>query len=198
MRALLFQYSSSEDVFIVEGSSTVFHPLHMTSVEWQGVIMLLWLFFKSQLTYAKQYEYTLAVSKYKMVKHRPFTPKAVVKENNVKAVDTLVKQKGQAVKKDTVAPPAKGILRKDKTQKVVFVPEDIKLCISNLAKQYGINTSIPACAADCRYPHYDQYSSTASKDSVLTRVHQLGDKLGLTDSQTQQCAKKIKSDRNLK
>jgi hypothetical protein len=198
MRALLFQYSSSEDVFTVEGSSTVFHPLHMTSLEWQGVIMLLWLSFKSQLTYAKQYEYTLAVSKYKMVKHRPFTPKVAVKEINVKAVDTPVKQKGQAAKKDAVAPPAKGILRKDKTQKVVFVPEDIKLCISNLAKQYSINTLIPACAADCRYMHYDQYSSTASKDSVLTKVQQLGDKLGLTDSQTQQFAKKIKSDRNLK
>jgi hypothetical protein len=198
MRALLFQYSSSEDAFTVEGSSTVFQPLHMTSLEWQSVITFLWLSFKSQLTYAKQYEYTLVVAKYKMVKHRPFTPKAVVKDVNVKAVNAPVKQKGQTVKKDTVAPPAKGILRKDKSPKVVFVPDDIKLCISNLAKQYSINTLIPECTADCRYMHYDQYSSTASKDSVLTKVQQLGDKLGLTDSQTQQFARKMKSDRNLK
>jgi len=197
MRALLFQYSSSEDVFMVEGSPTVFDPSHISSVDWQEVIQFLWLSFKSQLTYAKQYEYTLAMSKYKMVKHRPFTPKAVIKEAVVKAV-TSVKPKAQAQKKDTVTLPAKTIRRADKSPKVTFVPDDIRLCISDLAKYYKINTSIPACATDCKYLHYDQYSSTASKDSVLTKVQQLGDKLGLTDSQTQQFAKKIKSDRNLK
>jgi len=41
MRALLFQYSSSEDVFMVEGSPTVFHPSHMSSVDWQEVMAFL-------------------------------------------------------------------------------------------------------------------------------------------------------------
>ena len=140
MRALLFQYSSSEDVFMVEGSPTVFNPSHMSSADWQKVIQFLWLSFKSQLTYAKQYEYTLAMSKYKMVKHRPFTPKAVIKEAVVKAV-TSVKPKAQAQKKDTVTIPAKTIRRTDKSPKVTFVPDDIRLCISDLAKHYNINTS---------------------------------------------------------
>ena len=197
MRALLFQYSSSEDVFMVEGSSTVFDPSLMSSVDWQEVIQFLWLSFKSQLTYAKQYEYTLAMSKYKIVKHRPFTPKAVIKEAVVKAA-TSAKPKAQTLKKDTATIPAKSNRRTDKSPKVTFVPDDIRLCISDLAKHYNISTSIAACATDCKYLHYDQYSSTASKDSVLTKVQQLGEKLGLTDSQTQHFVKKIKSDRNLK
>jgi hypothetical protein len=94
MRALLFQYSSSEDSFTVEGSSKIFQPHFMISVDWQEVIQLLWMSFKSQLFYTKQYEYMLAVSKYKLVKQRPFTLKHVEKK------DAAVKQKVPAVKKD--------------------------------------------------------------------------------------------------
>lgn len=79
MRALLYQYSSSEDDFTVEGCSTIFQLANMTSAGWQDVIELLWMSFKAQLLHAKQYEYMLVVSKYKLVKQRPLTPKIAVK-----------------------------------------------------------------------------------------------------------------------
>jgi hypothetical protein len=108
----------------------------------------------------------------------PVYSKSVVKEAVVKAADTPVKQKAQVAKKHAIAPPTKSILRKEKSPKITFVPDDIGLCISDLAKHYNINTSIPACAAGCKYMHDDLYSSTTSKNSVLTKVQQLGDNTG--------------------
>lgn len=55
-----------------------------------------------------------------------------------------------------------------------------------------------SCSADCKYMYYNQYPATITKAAVLTKVHQLVEKKGLTDSQTQQFVKKITSDKNLK
>jgi hypothetical protein len=70
--------------------------------------------------------------------------------------------------------------------------------MSDLAKHYNITTDVPPCATDCKYLHYDQYPPTATNDSVLTKVQQLADKMGLTKSQTQHFVKKIKADQTLK
>jgi hypothetical protein len=93
---MLFQHFSSENTFTVEGSLTVFQPPIMTSFDWQEAIKLLWMSFKSQLFLIKQYKYMFAVSKYKLVKQRHFTSKAVVKVT----LDATVKQKASVAKKD--------------------------------------------------------------------------------------------------
>jgi len=95
---LLFQHSSSENNFTVEGSLTVFQPPIMTSFDWQEAIKLLWMSFKSQLFFIKQYKYMFAVSKYKLVKQRHFTSKVTLAVKVT--LDATVKQKASVAKKD--------------------------------------------------------------------------------------------------
>jgi hypothetical protein len=59
MRALLYQYSASTTPFSVESADQHFQPLEMTHTDWQAVIALLWLLFKSHLTFMKQEEYRM-------------------------------------------------------------------------------------------------------------------------------------------
>jgi hypothetical protein len=78
------------------------------------------------------------VSKYKLIKHRPFTSKTVAKA----VVEVPVKQKtSQVAKKEKNSPPTKS---KDRSKKVTFVPEDVRMCLSDLAKHYSVNTSMPS------------------------------------------------------
>jgi hypothetical protein len=75
MRALLYQYSASTTPFSVESADQNFLPLEMTHTDWQTVIALLWLLFKSHLTFIKQEEYRMIRSRYNVVPCKPVAPK---------------------------------------------------------------------------------------------------------------------------
>lgn len=52
MKALLYQYSSSADVFTIDSNPQLrFQPFAMKSKDWQNAIDLLWVSFKARLTF---------------------------------------------------------------------------------------------------------------------------------------------------
>lgn len=83
MRALLYEYSSGVDNFLIDTDSTVYLPLQMTSIDWQQVIAKLWNVFKKQLTFSQQQEYTLLRSKYRVQRVKPCSGKVVKKGSTV-------------------------------------------------------------------------------------------------------------------
>jgi len=102
MRALLYEYSSSNEVFTLEVDTTIYTPANMTSVHWLNVIKLLWLSFKDKLSFNRQTEYQHARSVYSTVRHRPYTGK-VVKASGRPAIRAAAQTQG--AKAAASAPP---------------------------------------------------------------------------------------------
>jgi hypothetical protein len=78
------------------------------------------------------------------------------------------------------SPPAK------KQKKVAFDEEPPKYCIKDFTEHYKIVTALPECRVPCRYTHYNKVQRGITEEILLTAVHQIIDKLGLTDAQVQQ------------
>jgi hypothetical protein len=74
----------------------------------------------------------------------------------------------------------------------------VAICISDLAKHYGVKTTLEACNADCPYVHYDQLPPNVTASSVMTNVKKIIGKLNLTDTQSQQFLRKIETDSKFK
>jgi len=77
MRALLYEFSSSNEAFTLDVDTTIYTPADMTSVHWLNVIKLLWTSFKDKLSFNRQTEYQHARSMFSTVRHRPYSGKVV-------------------------------------------------------------------------------------------------------------------------
>jgi hypothetical protein len=77
MRALLYEFSSSLDVFTIDTSTVVYTPALMTTTQWIVVVQQLWLSFKDKLSYNRQQEYIHCLSKYSAVRHKPYSGKVI-------------------------------------------------------------------------------------------------------------------------
>jgi hypothetical protein len=77
MRALLYQYSASMAAFAIDATDRIFQPSEMTHTDWQTVIALLWISFKSHLTFMLQEEYKMVGSRYNVVPCKPIAPKGI-------------------------------------------------------------------------------------------------------------------------
>ena len=74
----------------------------------------------------------------------------------------------------------------------------VAICISDLAKHYGIKSNLEPCKPDCPYAHYNQLPPTLTTASVLTKVKRIIGKLNLTDGQSQLFLTKIEADSKFK
>ena len=77
MRALLYEFSSSLDVFTIDTSTAVYTPALMTKAQWIVVVQQLWFSFKDKLSYSRQQEYIHCRSKYSGVRHKPYSGKVL-------------------------------------------------------------------------------------------------------------------------
>ena len=154
MRALLYEYSSSTTAFTVH-DNTIHLPADMTTSDWQIVIGKLWLSFKDKLSFTRQQEFLLVRSKYPVARIKPFNGK-VAKDIVPPKVIASAKDK----KKDKS--PDVAVKKGKLDRKVAFQVEDLKICVSDLAKQYKVRTDLEACAAGCPYTHYDKLSAAKS------------------------------------
>jgi hypothetical protein len=84
MRALLYEFSSSNEDFTLDYDTTVYNPANMTKAQWVVVIQLLWSSFKGKLSYTKNQH---ARSLYPVARHKPYSGK-FVKANNVTGTKT--------------------------------------------------------------------------------------------------------------
>ena len=69
--ALLYNYAASTEPFTVTSSTIEFQPATMMASDWQQVIGLLWIAFKSQLTFGLQQEVNMTRARYNQVKGKP-------------------------------------------------------------------------------------------------------------------------------
>ena len=74
----------------------------------------------------------------------------------------------------------------------------VAICISDLAKHYGIKSNLENCKSDCPYAHYNQLPPTLTTASVLNKVKRIRGKLNLTDGQSQLFLTKIEADSKFK
>ena len=77
MKALLYEFSSSIDIFTIDTSTAVHTPALMIKTQWIVVIQQLWLSFKDKLSYSRQQEYIHYRSKYSGVRHKPYSGKVL-------------------------------------------------------------------------------------------------------------------------
>lgn len=104
-------------------------------------------------------------------------PKGVGKEKHPKDIKSALKPQQETKAVTTkVTPPH----REKKGKVVAFDSDKQSYCISDLAKHYGITTSLRPCTTKCRYTHYDQLPKTLTKAEILPAVQELTTKLGLT------------------
>jgi hypothetical protein len=97
MRALLYEFSSSTEDFTLDYDTTVYTPATMTTAQWIVVIQLLWLSFKSNLSYNRQTEYQHARSLYPVARHKPYSGKFVKVSNATGAKTTAPTQVAKAL-----------------------------------------------------------------------------------------------------
>ena len=179
MRALLYEYSSSNEDYTLDYDTTVYTPANMTKVQWLVVIRLLWSSFKDNLSYNRQTEYQHARSLYPVARHRPFSGKVVKTSSKpvtkVMAPVPVAKAPSAPARIAVAVTPVSKKRGKDKRnakspstshssspsssrgRKVEF---DVAICISDLAEQYNVKTNLEACKFDCPYVHYDQLPTT--------------------------------------
>ena len=74
----------------------------------------------------------------------------------------------------------------------------VAICISDLAKHYGIKSNLENCKPDCLYAHYNQLPPTLTTASVLNKVKRIIGKLNLTDGQSQLFLTKTEADSKFK
>jgi hypothetical protein len=208
MRALLYEFPSSLDVFTINTSTTVYTPALMTKAQWIMVIQQLWLSFKDKLSYNRQQEYIHCRSKYAGVRHKPYfgkvlkvssgpsarTPSPVGSRPTVTVTPTITKgKKDKSKPKSQKSPPTSrsSSPASSRGRKVEF---GVAICISDLAKHYNIKSNLEPCTADCPYAHYNQLPSTLTTPSVLSKVKRIIGKLNLTDGQSQSFLSKIEED----
>jgi hypothetical protein len=217
MRALLYEFSSSNEAFTLDVDTTIYTPADMTSVHWLNVIKLLWTSFKDKLSFNRQTEYQHARSMFSTVRHRPYsgkvvkvsggqTHKAAAQPLTTKATASAPSRIAVAVTpvstkrandKKKKSPPASrsSSPSSSKGRKVEF---GVAICISDLAKHYNVKTNLEACKSDCPYMHYDLLPPNLTSASVLSKVRKIISKLNLTDAQSQQFLRKIETDPKFK
>ena len=212
MRALLYEFSSSLDDFTIDTSTVVYTPAAMTKVQWIVVVQQLWLSFKDKLPYNRQQEYLHCRSKYVGIRHKPFSGKdfnnksgpsikvlsSVGSRPTVTVTPTTSKTtKDKSKPKSQKSPPASrsSSPNSSRNKKVEF---GVAICISDLAKHYGIKSNLEPCKPDCPYTHYNQLPPTLTTASVLTKVKRIIGKLNLTDGQSQLFLTKIEADSKFK
>ena len=190
MRALLFEYSSSTTAFTVH-DSTLHLPADMTTSDWQIVIQKLWMSFKEKLSFTMQQEFLLVRSKYPITRIKPFSGK-VAKEVVPGKVVAQAKDK-----KNNKSPDA--VVKKGKVdRKVAFPADDLRICVSDLAKHYRVRTDLEACDANCRYTHYDKLPADLTAKTILDKVNPILEKLNLAENQLKFFINKIKADPKFK
>jgi hypothetical protein len=152
MRALLYEFSSSLDVFTIDASTTVYTPALMSKTQWITVIQQLWLSFKDKLSYNRQQEYIHCRSKYAGVRHKPYSGKALKVSNGpstrspspagsrptITVTPTTQKdRKERSQPKSRKSPPSSrsSSPAPSRGRKVEF---GVAICISDLAKHYNI------------------------------------------------------------
>jgi len=163
----------------------------MTSVDWQVVISLLWTSFKARLTYTQQQEVAMFQSKYNQTTCKPMQLK-IPKEKALNEVQEKKKVTPPAQKKRKGSPPpAPGV------KKVAFAA-DVNICISDMAKHYGVRSSLQDCSSDCKYVHYDQLPSGMTEKALSEKVKKLIEKCDMTIGQQNFFLQKIKNDKKLK
>ena len=190
-KALIHQYSSSTEEFTVADSTQVFQPTTMTSVDWQSVISLLWTSFKLRLTYTQQQEVTMFQHKYIQTKCKPMHLK-VAKTVAPYEVPDKKKVTPPAQKKRKGSPPPSPLVKK------VAFATDVNICISDIAKHYGLRTTLEDCPADCKYVHYDQLPSGMTATAISTKVKKLAEKYGISAGQQKYFLQKIANDKKFK
>ena len=191
--ALIFNYSSSSDEFVIGTGTQRFQPKTMSSGDWQTVISMLWTAFKAQLTYGVQQEVNMTRARYNQTKCKPIQFKSV-KPAGVLDVPPKGKVAGAGVQpKKVKTPPAKAGVKK-----VEFAAADINICISDISRYYKVTTTLEKCAADCKYVHYDQLPSTMTKAILAAKVQKLAEKCNLTDSQVKFFISRVNADKKLK
>ena len=137
-----------------------------------------------------QQEYLLVRSKYSIARVKPFSGK-VVKENVPPKVLAQAKDKKKDKSPDAVK---KGPLER----KVAFQADDLKICVSDLAKHYKVQTDLEACAVSCPYTHYNKLPAGLTANTVLSKVNPILEKLGLSDGQRKFFINNIKNDSKFK
>ena len=212
MRALLYEFSSSLDDFTIDTSTVVFTPAAMTKAQWIVVVQQLWLSFKDKLPYNRQQEYLHCRSKYVGLRHKPFSGKdfhnksgpstkvlsSIGSRPTVTVTPATSKNKKDKSKpKSQKSPPASrsSSPTSSRNKKVEF---GVAICISDLAKHYGIKSNLEPCKPDCPYAHYNQLPAALTTASVLTKVKRIIGKLNLTDGQSQLFLTKIEADSKFK
>jgi hypothetical protein len=217
MRALLYEYSSSNEVFTLDYDTTIYNPADMTKAQWLTVIRLLWSSFKDKLSFNRQTEYQHARSRYPVARHKPFSGKQVkitgVPVTKVTASAPVAKTPSASARIAVAVTPISKKKSKDKRKakspsssrssspassrgrKVEF---GVAICISDLAKQYSVKTNLEPCKPDCPYMHYDQLPPNLTSASVLSKVKRIIGKLNLADAQQQQFLRRIETDSKFK
>ena len=203
LMALLHNYAASTEPFTVTSSTFVFQPATMVASDWQQVIALLWVAFKSQLTFGLQQEVNMTRARYNQVKGKPvqYKHKAEVQ------VDHPPKEKQAAAHKQKRArsPPANRpkVARsppaeKAAAKKVDFAATDINICISDIARHYKVKTELALCAADCKYVHYSELPPTMTTAVLVSKVEKLAERCKLSDKTTAYFLAKINADKRFK
>jgi len=155
MRALLYEFSSSLEDFLIDTSIAVYMPASMTTALWIVVIQQLWLSFKEKLSY-----------KSSAVRHKPFSGKvikvssgpstkaaaSIASRPTVTVTPTTKGRKDRFKSKSNKSPPTSrsSSPASSRGRKVEF---GVAICISDLAKQYNIKSNLEHCKPDCPYPH---------------------------------------------
>ena len=217
MRALLYEYSSSNEVFTLDYDTTTYNPADMTKAQWLAVIRLLWSSFKDKLSFNRQTEYQHARSRYPVARHKPFSGKQVkitgAPVTKMTASAPVAKAPSASARIAVAVTPISKKKSNDKRKakspsssrssspasargrKVEF---GVAICISDLAKQYSVKTNLEPCKPDCPYMHYDQLPSNLTSASVLSKVKKIIGKLNLADAQQQQFLRRIETDSKFK
>ena len=182
--ALLYNYAASTESFAINGSAHEFQPATMTASDWQQVIGLLWIAFKSQLTFGLQQEVNMTRAKYNQAKYKP------VQYKHVKAAAPIdqppkVKMAAATQPKRARSPPAK---------KVEFAVADINICISDIARHYKVKTDLELCTADCKYVHYSMLQKTMTKAALVSKVQKLAERCNLAEKTIAYFLAKISAD----
>jgi hypothetical protein len=142
-----------------------------------------------------QQEFLLVSSKYPVARIKPFSGK-VVKEivpPGVKAPGVKAPEKD---KKKGKSPD--GVKKGPPERKVAFLVDDLKICVSDLAKHYKVQTDLLACGANCQYTHYKDLPAGLKATTVINKVTPIFEKLGMTEKQKTFFTNKIKYDSNFK
>ena len=170
MRALLYEFSSSLEDFTIDTSTVVYSPASMTKAHRIVVVLQLWLSFKDKLPYSRQQEYIYCRSKYSGVRHKSYSgkvlhvssgpstkaPSSVGSRPTVTVTPTTTKSKKNKSKPRSQKSPPTSRSSSPVSSRAKKVEFGVVICISDLAKHYGIKSNLESCKADCPYAHQQQ------------------------------------------